>query len=121
MTQSLYTNVCAISCPTQNTYERNARSVYKNFIEFGDFAHRPKSSRACRIDTRTMGKSCAVGQGSLQRTPLQCTLVGYPLCVIKQSVRIFIRASYAPKETYNKVQTYSIIRTIEETHYYETV
>lgn len=98
----------------------DARSVYKNFIEgVRDFAHRHKV-RVHVVSILALWKNLALWEYGFQRTPLQRTLAGTPLCDKAGLYAFLYGASYAPKETFNKVQTHSVIRTIEETHYYET-
>jgi hypothetical protein len=61
----------------------------------------------------------ALWEYGFQRTPLQRTLAGTQICDKAGLYAFLYGASYAPKETYNKVQTHSVIRAIEETHYSE--
>jgi hypothetical protein len=98
----------------------DALSVYKNFIDgVRDFTNRHKV-RVHVVSILALWKNLALWEYGFQRTPLQCTLAGTPLCDKAGTYAFLYGASYAPKETYNKVQTHSIIRAVEETHYYET-
>jgi hypothetical protein len=94
-------------------------STYTNFISgLLDFSNRHKV-RVNVVLIQAVWNHLALWEQGVQRTPLQSTVAGTVLCDKPGFYAFLIGAKYAPKETYNKVQTHSIIRAVEETHYYE--